>query len=475
MSLGRRLGRNALAKVLGEAFARGGGLLFYFLLARWLGPETFGRYSFAASYALLFVIVVDLGTNIIVTREIARQPDQLPEWVPRINGLKLATTALFMLVLAASLPLTANGRENAGLIMALGLLAAGTILFDTLNGLFSGLERMELEALAKALQKLGPLAGVALGYVMTHTLPGIVTGLLAGTAVSLALTYLMLMRLGAPAAVRWDTPWTRALLAKSLPLAMSWVFWNLYDNQDVVVLTFLGFPAASVGHFAAAVKFMDALRGLPVLLGGAVFPILARGAAEDRAGFTNLAVFLLRISLAVALPVAVAVWALAPEMVRWVYGAGFEPAAGVLRVAIGACVGIFLNNALLYLLVAADLQRRTMVGAVVAAASNLVALLILVPRFGLVGAAASLVISEGCFLVTNLGGIRGQRLGLSRRLVAPVFQSLISAAAMLAIVLYTLPVWPPLLAVSIAGVGYLAVLALVSGGRAFRPSWGAGT
>jgi O-antigen/teichoic acid export membrane protein len=474
VNLGRRVGRNALAKIVGEAAARGGGLLFYFLLARWLGPGAFGHYSFAMAYALLFAVVVDLGTNVILTREIARHPQKLADWAPRINGLKLASSALFLIVLAASLPWSPSGREQAGLILALGVLVAGMLLFDSLNALLSGLERMELEAVAKAIQKSGLLIGMALGYATTKTLAGTVTGLLMGMTAGLGFTYVLLMRLGAPAAVRWDGPWNRQLLRQSLPLLFSWVFWNLYDNQDVVVLTFLGFPAATVGHFAAAMKFMDALRGLPVLLSGAVFPILAQGGAADRAGFSRLAVFLLRTSLVIAPPVAVAVWALAPQIVLWIYGAGFEPAADVLRVAAVALVGIFLNHAFIHLLVAVDLQRRTIVGAVGAAVANLVALMCLVPRFGLRGAAAALVIAEGLFLAINLFQIRGQKLGLVRPVALQVLLSLVASAVMGVIIVWTLPAWPPLAAVAVGSAAYLAVVAAGSRVRPFRPTSGEG-
>ena len=450
MSLGRRIGRNALAKVLGEIANRGGGLLFYFLLARWLGSEAFGRYSFAFSYATLFGVLVDLGTNVILTRYIARRPDQLAELVPRVNGLKIASSAVFLGALAISVLLSARSREAAGLILALGILVAGTLVFESLSAVMSGLERMEVEALSKTLNRAGLLAGAAAGYWTTHTLNGTVVGLLVGMALGLGAAYVLLMRLGAPLAVRWDGPWNRALLAQSLPLVVAWVFWNLYDNQDVVVLAYMGLPAAAVGHFAASMKLIDALRGLPVLISGAVFPLLSTAAAADRARFERLAVFLLHAVSCAALPIALAASALAPTVVRWIYGPGFEPAADALRVASWAVVGIFVNHALISLLVALDLQRRTIAGAAGAAVVNLAALVLLTPRYGLRGAAAALVISEGVFLVINLGLLRGRGPAFWRRVVTQGLKALAAAAVMAATLRWVPPAWNPVATLAVA-------------------------
>jgi O-antigen/teichoic acid export membrane protein len=472
MNLGRRIGRNALAKVVGEVANRGGGFLLFFLLARWLGPGTFGRYSFALSYATLFAVLVDLGTNVIVTREIARRPDTLPQLAPRLNGFKIASTALFLAVLAASLPLSARAREAAGLILAMGTFVAATLLLESLCALLSGMERMGTEALAKALTRMGLLAGATAGFWSSHSLAGTVTGLLVGMAAGLAMAYALLMRQGAPAAIRWDGAWNRALLAQSLPLGVSWVFWNVYDNQDVVLLAYLGLPLATVGHFAASMKVIDALRGLPVLITGSVFPLLSTGAVLDRSQFGRLASLLLRALLFVAVPIAVGGWMLAPAVIRWIYGPGFEPAADALRVAAWAVSGICLNHALIHLLVALDLQRLTIAGAAGAAAVNLVGLLLLTPRFGLGGAAGALVISEGAFLGINLALLRGHTSGFWTKLATDALKPLAAGALMAASLHWAFEKWNPLLAGATATVLYFAALMAFGGASILRPERG---
>lgn len=114
MSLRQRITRNATFKVLGEAGSRLAGMLFYIFFARWLGAQDFGRYSFAFSYAALFAIVVDLGTNTIITRELARDPSRTSHFVPRLNALKTFSSLLTLALIGVSLlffPMTSAQRS----------------------------------------------------------------------------------------------------------------------------------------------------------------------------------------------------------------------------------------------------------------------------------------------------------------------------------------------------------------------------
>src|SRR5438552_4412504 len=79
-------------KVIGEAGVRLIATLFVLLLARYLGPEDFGRYSTALAYAALCIVFVDMGTNSILTREIARHPE---------NRIAIADSSHFLKIVAS--------------------------------------------------------------------------------------------------------------------------------------------------------------------------------------------------------------------------------------------------------------------------------------------------------------------------------------------------------------------------------------
>jgi O-antigen/teichoic acid export membrane protein len=462
MSLRQRITRNASFKVLGEAGSRLTGMLFYILFARWLGAQDFGRYSFALSYASMFMVVVDLGTNTIITRELARDHSRIGAFMARLNALKAVSSIVALGIIGASLLFLSSDSRTKQLVLAMGLFVIGTGLLEYFCAVLSGLERMGVEAFLKVAHKLLGLAGGGAGFFLYHTLAATVAGVLLGTGMSLIIGYWVLLRQGAPAVLRWEWPWAKSLLAQSLPLVASWVCWNLYDNQDIVLLTFMGLPMREVGWFAAAMKLIDVLRGVPVLMVGACFPVLSNFARTDPERFVHLARLLLRWIAAVALPLAAGTAILAGPIVAFIYGADFSGSPRVLSVAVWAVVGIFVNHVFISLLVALDLQRKTIVGAAVAAGTNLVLILALVPRGGLLGAALALPLSEAVYLVINAHFIHQRVMVCDGRLLRYLGKPLGATAAM-AGVLWSCRAWNLFVLAGVGGAVYLGALLLMRG------------
>ena len=58
-----------------KIFRLGGGLVVGILVAKYLGPEKFGIFSFSFSYVWMFSYIVTLGLDEIVLRELIKAPD----------------------------------------------------------------------------------------------------------------------------------------------------------------------------------------------------------------------------------------------------------------------------------------------------------------------------------------------------------------------------------------------------------------
>jgi O-antigen/teichoic acid export membrane protein len=217
-----------------------------------------------------------------------------------------------------------------------------------------------------------------------------------------------------------------------------------------------------VGWFAAAMKLIDVFRGVPVLIAGAFFPVLSNFARTDPAHFARLARFLMRWIASVALPLATGTAILAGPIVAFIYGADFSPSARVLTIAVWAAVGIFANHVFINLLVALDMQKKTIVGAALAAGTNLVLILVLVPWGGLAGAAAALPLSEAVHLAIN-AYFTHKRVtvfdGSFWRYLGKPFM----ATAVMAALLWVCPAWNVFVLAGLGGAVYFTTLFLIRG------------
>ena len=73
--------------------------IYLVLLARFLGVENFGKYSFAFSFAVMFSVFLDFALSIVMNREIARDQSKTKQYLNNILGFKIfSSLAVFILI-----------------------------------------------------------------------------------------------------------------------------------------------------------------------------------------------------------------------------------------------------------------------------------------------------------------------------------------------------------------------------------------
>ena len=176
-------GRNLVngAALLGANIVTSGAqYVIVILVARALGPESFGTYLFAFTFAAFFATLCNFGLDRILIREIVRTPAGAPTYLLAAAGLRLllgALSAALALVAAWWLGYTTELR------LAIALLLTAQIL-----GLFSELFRsvlfasgaMPREALLRAFGRFVAVAAVATSLLAGWSLVGLAGALAFG-------------------------------------------------------------------------------------------------------------------------------------------------------------------------------------------------------------------------------------------------------------------------------------------------------
>lgn len=393
---------NLRFKTFGEVAARLSALLIYAAGARLLGTDGFGLFSLALSYAALASVLIDSGTLNIITRDLARNRAAAPELIRSVTLYKALMSPVAVAVVYFGVRLMNPGVVPGPLLLVAGLWAIGTSLTEHLYAVLSGLERMDVEALVKISNRIGAFVfAVALFYlhrsVATFTL---------GTAVGLGIGVIIGVWWLHTNVGRWsfriEWPMLMTVLKTSVPLFVAWLFITLYGNQDRYVMASLHFSKADIGVYSAAAKLVDALRPIPVLLMGAVFPIVAEAAVKDRALFEKIAGTLIKYSVIGLFPFAFGVTVFSPLVVRIIFGPQFAVTGGILAVAIWGYVGIFLNHLFQALLVSSDRQSKFLYGSMISMLVNLPLCWWFFQRMGPAGGAWALIGSESALLIFSI-------------------------------------------------------------------------
>lgn len=393
------------------------GLASMAYLARTLGPETFGILGFGIAFIAYFGHVAVLGSDLYGSREIARRPEAAGPLVSRIVGLRLITSVAAVLAFLVVAWVIDQPRTVKIVMVIQGVGLVVTVI--ALDFVFQGLQRMGVMATRQVGASLLVLiAVVALiegrdDVYVAAAIPVAATGLSA-----IWLLYRVCKSVG-PIGFRVRLGESRTLFRAILPLAVSGTMSTIYYNTDIVMLGFLSDHQA-VGLYVGAYRLFLVSLMVGNLICAAYAPALAaawRDEASRRAGFRDFtgAMFF------VGMPIAAAGIAFPREIVAIMFGAEFDAAHDafvILMVAVAlAHVAITGGTCL----IAWSDQTAHMIILACGAVANVIANVVLIPRFGIIGAAAATLVCQGVVAIVILVRVHRRFVAVeTMRLVRPV-------------------------------------------------------
>jgi O-antigen/teichoic acid export membrane protein len=227
----------------------------------------------------------------------------------------------------------------------------------------------------------------------------------------------------------WDGALWLSLVRRALPLAMTTIFIILYNESDVVLLSYLGEGEREVGAYAAASKILKVLQLIPMLVVSGVYPVFSDLARGPRDALNTAYRGTLKLLLLIAIPLAIVVASFAEPFIRLIYGQGFAPAIPPLRLLAVSVPFVYLGYVLVNVLVSSDHMAWAALVTGAACAINVVTNLLLIPVFGISGSAIATVASQGALVV--IGAVATERAVTRSGWVQIVAKPIVAGAAML--------------------------------------------
>ncbi len=430
--LARRVARNTAAPLAVTVVERGLGLLLAIYATRVLGPAGIGAYTVAQNVWHFASILADFGLGTLLTRDVARDRPAAAQRTAATVGLRLVLAA----ACAPAAALVATLYGDRAILITVVLLAAGLFPVASagaLSAVFAGHERMTTPAVV---QLVGGVLTAALGFAVLAVGWGIIG--LGGVSLAVSLLtagiFLWLVRR------RYFTPRIvllprdlHAQLREAWPLMLNNLLNSIFFRSDIQVLGAFRGPRA-VGHYGNAFRIIDAVGLLPSRFVLALFPVLSRRAAPGDATFLTVYRLAVKLLLGIAVPIALGITVLAYDITRLLWDARFLPDSAIaLQILVWYVPGSFWNGLTQYVLIALGQQRWITGGFFLATAFNVIANLLLVPRYGLVAAAWTTVASEVVLFVPFAVIVRRSlgTLPFWREALAPLIGGLASAAVAL--------------------------------------------
>jgi O-antigen/teichoic acid export membrane protein len=427
-----RVFKNISAMLVAEALGFPLNFVLTLLLARYLGVEGFGNYSFVMAFVLVFQLIADAGLSNILIREIAVNREQLPYQLGVTKSLIWVFSLFTFLLIVLAVPFVRPEPSVRTALYIMGLAVLATVHAVGYTSVFRALEEMEYNAIGFVLHKVVLLLLVLAVIWLKRGLPMIAAAYLLAN-LFLWFFYYRIVRARYPKAQRvldWRA-WV-FLLREAVPVGVAIVLRRVSWQVDILVLTAIG-TARSVGLFSAPYKILQALNVLPQTISLPLFPIYARLAKESSDELFAAYERTLRLLVAGSVPFALLLAVFSPSIVFVLFGSSFQESHAALEILSLTLLFLFPTSQFIYLFSALGKQHFYTSASLVGLAANVALDFLLIPKLDFVGAALATLLAEMLLFATGIVYVKRLHRGVS--LVRALGRPLAAGLVMLAVIL----------------------------------------
>ncbi len=457
----RLVARNFLTLGSGEAVARIIAFAATVYVARVLGPESYGIIELAAAIVLYFTRVADFGIDLgLGVREIAARRADLDRLAPVVLTARILVSALLVTLLVAVGLLVLPPAEGKVLaVYSITLLAVGA----STRWIHIGLEKTAYVSLSRTLGEL-LMVGLVFAFVRSsEDLVRVPMAKVAGDFLAVAIMAWLVGRFGIKLRPRLDWSVLRPLVRRAWPLVLSALLGLMIYNSDLIFIRLFTGRSASVGYYAAAYTLIGFLANLGIAYSISLLPTLTR-LGSDR--HRQLALYRTAHAhvFAIGFPIAIGGSLLGGPIISLVFGPAYGPAVLALQIVVWSVPLGLLRDIPIAGLIANGREDSVLRLTAWATAFNLLLNLLLIPPFGIYGAAIASVLTEAfrMLLAFRAGGVYGWPSPHASRLWRSLLAGAVMAVGLSLLGPYSVPV--------MIGLGVLLYFGALSavGGIRFR-------
>lgn len=452
----RQVLKNAfwLTATQGSRFFR---MLVAIYAARALGSSLFGLFSYVLGVASLVSFVADPGLSELLTREVAKHPDDRQRYLAAGFLLELALLSIgnvVMTIVALTVPAM---HILIPFILFTCLLTSADGLRAMIVGYLRGTQRMELETLITVILNVSM---AAIGFAVLIWQPSVSHLLIAYVGsglLALSVAFVVIRRV-LPDFRGVHRQMITELLKNCWPLAVLSAFAFIF-GLDTVMLGFWR-PASEIGYYAAGQRLIQIILVIPMILTTAVFPLFSALTKDvDRERQTVTVERALSVIFVILLPIVLGGILLAGPILTAAYGSSYLPGQDAFRLFLLQLLCIGPGLVLSHVILAHNQQRELVKFTLIASVSNLLLSILLIPSFGMVGAAAAGLVGQ---LLQALFGWyvarRTVRIDLFSQIKKPIVATIVMGVCTFALQALHFPF---VLTILLSAIIYVAALAVL--------------
>jgi O-antigen/teichoic acid export membrane protein len=362
-------------------------------VARYLGPESFGVFSYALAFSAIFITLAKLGLDTIAVKSIIEKPLDYPTILSTTFWLKIFSGTICLLIATSLAVLLGNDFKT---VLYISIISAG-IIFNSLEVIDFYFQSQILSKYTSISRILQLLFSTSLRIYFVYNQYDLIwfvsVVLLDQITIALALIWMYKKKGLKPFWKKFCKRTAQYFLKFSYPLILSAIMVMIYLKTDQIMLKkMLGDHA--VGIYSAGSRLVEVLFFIPGLISTSLFPSLVNAYNQSEELFKKRLSLLLFSMFLLSFLVALTLSILSPWIIQVLYGNDFAETVSVLKLQAWSLVFSFMGIISSKWFIIKHLQKMTLYRTSFGAIINVVLNFILIPRFGVLGATYATLFSQ---------------------------------------------------------------------------------
>lgn len=455
-SVGRTIARNTLFGIGAQLALRVASFIFQVLVVRALGGHEYGQYTIVTAWAGLFAVIGDLGINQYLAREIARDPSKSDEmfWDTVVLRFFLAILCAFVTV-GSAIAFTDYSRE---IIIAVAIYTSSyflQIILAPMDSILRGNERLDILSVFSVISQVLFMVLAGLFLFSGLDFVWLVIASVLNLPIMIALHFWAIRRNHLqPPHFKINPALWWSVIRYGIPFGITQLSLSLAFRVDTIVLSSY-VSSYDIGLYNVAyINLTLTLVILAQSFNQAITPTLSREYAHNPEAVLPWYYQAVKIMMFLGLPIAVGGMLTADKIIG-LYQSEIAPAGLLLAILVWDIPLVlyhsFCGN------MAVSVKREGAAARIFAFMGilNLILNLFLIPRFGVIGAVFTTLITDTFGAAQFYFLFRhtfGAGLGFTR------LMRLVMAAAAMGVLVFILRDINFFILVALAGAVYLLIV-----------------
>lgn len=395
----RRIIKNTVISLLGQAVTWLSTILLSIAYGHYLGASRFGELYFAITFVSLIGLLIDYGYGNQILRDVAQEPAIATRYFSNILLIKLGFWLVVYAIMLLVSWLLGYTLEVRILVAICGFDLLCNAIANTFGALHNAFEQTIFPTIASILEKgLSTLFGIILlssgGSVQVMALV-----LVGGSLINVIWQGgWFFHRVGISFVI--DLPLISEIVRRNIPFLISGLLTVGYTSIDTILLSLMA-NSTVVGWYGAASRITDAMNFLPnIVILNIMYPVFSKLSTISDANLKLALEKSMNFLLFCGMPISTMLIVAAPNIIESLYGSGFSQAIPALRMLAPYVVLLYFDYPLVPILLCKKQDRKVPIISTVGLIFNLGLNFLLIPLYQYIGAAivASLTELLLCFI-----------------------------------------------------------------------------